>query len=97
MFTFTVEPDNGDPYEVTAKSRDLVRWEKLGGGRSLGKFEHNASMAWITEIAHVASVRQGLYSGSRDSFLTEVDVALHQQKKPAPDGEGESDPTQPAL
>jgi len=75
VITIDVSPDDGDPYEVTAKTRDLLTWEKAQDGRSAQKFETgNATLADLYEVAWVASKRQGLFTGSQKKFEESVDV-----------------------
>jgi hypothetical protein len=93
VFTFKVTPDGGgDPYEVTADSRDVARWERTGKGRSMQRLRDTMSFVDLYALAHVAAVRQGLFVGSLGEFEESVVFDIK-----APDDEGEDgDPTRPA-
>lgn len=88
MFTFRVLPDSGEPYELVARSRDVVTWEKGGRGRSLGKFAENPAMGDLYALAHAAALRQGQFAGPLTEFEQSVDVELI--------GETDADPTRTA-
>lgn len=91
MFSATITPDEGEPFELTAKSRDVVRWEKADPRRnSLGALESNTSMTAITALLFHAAVRQGLFAGDLEKWQDSVDVELH-----AP-GDDEAGPTRSA-
>lgn len=91
MFTFKIIPDASEPFEVVAKSRDIVRWEKGGRGRSFGKFADQANLSYtdLYSLAHATCVRRGLYGGSLADFEDGVDVELVGE-------DADTDPTQPA-
>lgn len=101
MFRLKVEPDGGEPFEVEAKSRDVVRWEKLppergAPPRNVGRLESAARMTDLTELAWCAAERRGLTSLSLKEFLDQVDVDA---VRAVVDDDGVavgSDPTQPA-
>lgn len=90
MFTFRVTPDHGEPFEVVAKERDVVRWEKGANGRKFGGFSDPSALSYVdlTALAHTACRREGLFDGPLNEFETTVDVRLI-------GGEG-MDPTQSA-
>jgi hypothetical protein len=89
VFTFKVVPDNGDPYEVTAGSRDVLTWEKSGKGRNVSKFRESMEMADLYRLAHIASRRLGLYAGDLREFEESVEIDLSEEDQ-------EPDPTRPA-
>lgn len=76
MFTFTVLPDNGKEYEVTATSRDVRAWEKKHRDNSLMKLTQDLKLDDLYQVAYIASVRQGLYSGSQADFEASVDLEM---------------------
>lgn len=92
MFTFTVTPDGGAPYEVTATSRDVLHWERITKGKTALSLAENGSMADLYSVCHLAAQRRGLYSGSRDEFEQTNDIEPHDDEE----GDGEPDPTPPA-
>lgn len=90
MFTFSVQQDGvAEPYEVTAKSRDVVVWEKTGRGRYLGQIQEKPSMTALAELAYIAARRAGRFTGTEAEFLAQCDV------EPVDDQEA-ADPTPPA-
>lgn len=97
MFTFTVKPDSAEEFEVTATSRDVVRWEKTGKGRSLGRFSDNPTMTDLYSLAHGAALRQGLWAGPVAEFEQSVDVELHSDdSNDSDEDDDESGPTRRA-
>ncbi|HEY0638716.1 MAG TPA: hypothetical protein VGD67_13785 [Pseudonocardiaceae bacterium] len=93
MITFKVTPDDGEPYEVTAGSRDVYRWEKTGRGRSFAQFQSDLRMTSMYELAHAAATRQGLYTSDLTAFIDahELETVAARDE----DDEGR-DPTRPA-
>lgn len=70
MFTFTVQSvDDGEQWQVTADSRDVVMWEKAHKGRTMKTLTENPSMTAYYELAHFAAKRQRLYNGSLNDFI----------------------------
>jgi hypothetical protein len=96
MFTFRIEPDGGEAFQVTAKSRDLVRWEQgvglpgrpAGRPRSLASVQQDMSMSALSEIAFVAARRAGKFDGDLHGFQDACEFEL------ISGDEAESDPTQ---
>lgn len=62
MFEFKVIPDGGEPYELTATSRDVYTWERISKGRNLRTLRDGIAMADLYELAWIAARRQGLTS-----------------------------------
>jgi hypothetical protein len=89
MFDFTITPDDGDPYEVTATTRDIARWEKTTKGASLRQLETEYRATDLYAIAYYAAVRQGLFDGKLQEFQDGADLELT--------GEEDEDPTRPAA
>lgn len=92
-FTFRVLPDDAETYEVTAKSRDIVHWEKRFK-RSLAAVTNDMSMAALTQLAYVAASRLGLTGGADYvTFESTVDIELvgddeDDEDSPGDDGAG---------
>ncbi|MGL5911658.1 MAG: hypothetical protein ACRCZP_16780 [Phycicoccus sp.] len=82
--TFWVTPDEGDPYEVVAGSRDVLIWERLGRGRKLAELGDNPTMSGLYSLAHVAARRQQLHAGSLAEFEATCDIDVQQQESPDP-------------
>lgn len=90
MFTFKVRPDDGQEFQVTATSRDVVMWERTTpGGRCFADLK-SAAMSDFYGIAFVAAKRQGLFAGDRRAFEDGVDMDIVEEDE-------EPDPTRPAA
>jgi hypothetical protein len=92
MFKFTIQPDDGDEFEVAVGSRDIVVWEKTGPGRSITAVLNNLKATDMYAIAHIAARRQQLFTGSLDEFEKTCDIATESMFAVV---EEEPDPTQP--
>jgi hypothetical protein len=88
MIAFKVTPDAGEPYEVTATSRDVYVWEKANRGKTFKAVAESGSIVDLTEIAYHAARRQGHYSGTLVAFAQEHDIEGTEDEEP--------DPTPPA-
>lgn len=90
MITFTVRPDGGEPYELTAGSRDVLQWERTTKGKSAATL---GDMADMYKVAWLAAKRQGLYDGSLQDFETTVDLETEGDEDGSDEG---PDPTRSA-
>lgn len=88
MFTFTVTPDGGEKFEVTAGTRDVLRWEKTTKGASLAQLKEGVTLGALYRIAHIAAVRQQLFTGSLAEFEESCELEFEEEDEP--------DPTKPA-
>lgn len=88
MFTFTVKPDGGKPFEVTAGTRDVLRWEKTTRGASLAQLKEGVTVGALYRIAHIAAVRQQLFTGTLAEFEDNCELEFEEEEEP--------DPTRPA-
>lgn len=87
----TVTPDDGEPYEVEATSRDVLVWEKTSRDhRTFQQLVNNQALTDIYRIAHIASRRLGLFGGDLAEFEKTCDVEQWQEESP------EADPTRSA-
>lgn len=93
MFTFKVLPDDGEPFDVVARSRDISLWERTHKGRTLKGLEASFSMAMMEELAVVAARRQNLYTGNLVEFRDTCDFEVEQDE--AEEGDEGLDPTRP--
>jgi hypothetical protein len=92
MFDFTISPDEGDPYQVTATTRDIAKWEKTTKGASLRQLETEYRATDLYAIAYHAAIRTGMFAGTLKEFQDGADLRM------LDDGEDEDeDPTQPAA
>lgn len=87
MFTFKVIPDDGDPFMVTARSRDVRLWERTNMGARFSGLS-DASIVDYEGVAFSAAKRQGLYTGTRESWDDSVDIDIVTEDEDA-------DPTKP--
>ena len=76
MFTFKITPDDGEPFEVVAHSRDIRLWEKAGPNRSFAKLTGDLKMSSLYELAHIAARRQQVYTGTLDEFGSTCDLMI---------------------
>ena len=98
MYDFQITPDDAAPYQLTARMRDVLAWERANPGRSAQQLTEDTRLSDIYWIAHHAAKRQGLYAGTRQEFEDSCDVAMATRVLVASedtDGDG-ADPTQPA-
>lgn len=87
MITLVVQPDEGTEYEITATSRDVVRWEKTHKGARLANLE-NASMGDLYALAYCAAVRLKKFAGTEEDFLNTVDIATREDEEATPTKRG---------
>jgi hypothetical protein len=87
---FRVTPDGGEPYEVTAGTRDVLVWEKTTPGAVASGLAEQQSLVDMYKIAWIASRRHGLFDGTLQQFEQNCDLD---------DGKDEPnvDPTNPAA
>ncbi|WP_181778926.1 hypothetical protein [Pseudonocardia pini] len=102
-YPFTVRPDDGDPYQVTADLRDVVAWEDAKPGRKVVDLMKNDYTARdVYELARLAAKRDGREVGSVKDFMRTAVVDLgHTLPKADADGDVDdlaesADPTRPA-
>lgn len=85
MFDFTVKPDGGDEFRVTATSRDVYVFEKATKGRrSMAAITTDMHMSDMYGLAHLAATRQQLFTGSLDEFAAGCDIDLADDEEPDP-------------
>jgi len=86
MFDFKVTPDGLDPYDVTAGSRDVLKWERTTKGKTVGSLSDAATLRMedLFKLAWIASARQGIYTGSLADFESGVDVEMKDDEEPDP-------------
>jgi hypothetical protein len=87
MFKFYVVPDEGEPYDVESKTRDIVVWEKSKAGRTVSQLVTNGSMTSYYELAHITAKRLGKTTQTLHEFMGGVDLEVTPTE--------EEDPTQP--
>lgn len=89
MFTITVRPDGQEPFEVTATTRDVLNWEKVGKDNNIAKLQAQQSVVDMYSIAHFACKRQQLFTGTLAEFEQNVDIDFDDDGQ-----EDGADPTQ---
>lgn len=92
MIPLRVIPDEGDPIDIDVTSRDVLRWERSGRGKTLKSFEQNPTMAAMYELAHTHLLRTKQFAGDLDELMATVDI--EELADEAEEGEGSADPTQ---
>jgi hypothetical protein len=75
MFTFKVTPDDGDPFDVPAGTRDVLMWEKNGRDRSISGLMSNLKATDMYAIAHIAARRQQLFTGTLAEFEETCEIS----------------------
>lgn len=95
---WTAYPDDGEPFDITASSRDILRWEKSKPGRSITQLMGGEPrMAEVYALACVAAVRAGDFTGSLAQFEETVDLDGREPEDQADADADEEGPTQPGL
>jgi hypothetical protein len=95
MFTVTVKPEGGEPFDIEVTTRDALKWERSGpkGRRSISNFTDNPRVDDLYSLTFVAVQRDGRYSGDIRQFEEECDLERHDTDG---DESDEAGPTQPA-
>lgn len=86
MIEVRIVPDEGDPYDLTVTSRDVMAWERTTKGMTFAKFQEQFSMTHLYNLAYRAAMRTRKFTGTLDDFESTVDIDLL---------EGDSDETDP--
>jgi hypothetical protein len=89
VIDFKIVPDGGEPYEVTATTRDILNWEKVTKGASLKQLMEELHAADLYKVAHFASKRTQLFTGTLQEFEATCDLEFELDTE-------ELDPTQSA-
>jgi hypothetical protein len=76
MYTFQIEPDDGEPFQVVARMRDVLAWERANPGKTAQELTENTKLGDIYWIAHHAAKRQGKFDGTRQEFENSCDVSM---------------------
>lgn len=85
MIGFKVVPEGGDEYEVTATSRDVYLFEKLNKGKTFQSLVNNLEMGDMYRLAHLASKRQQLFTGTLEEFTDSCDLEVNSDdEEPGP-------------
>jgi hypothetical protein len=75
VITLQVTPDDAEPYTVTATSRDVLMWEKTTkGDKSFVDLVQSPNLVDLYKVAHLASHRQGLFTGPYADFEATCEV-----------------------
>lgn len=69
-------PDEGEVYEVVAKTRDIEFWERTHRGRTVKTLTEQQSLTQLYEVAYVAAKRRGLCSGTYEDFRDSTDLEV---------------------
>ncbi|TKG58050.1 hypothetical protein [Prauserella endophytica] len=88
MIDFKIRPDGGEPFEVTATTRDILNWEKVTKGASLKQLMEDLHAGDLYKVAHFASKRTQQFTGTLQEFEQSCDLEFEIEE--------EKDPTQSA-
>jgi hypothetical protein len=91
VLNLKIMPDGAEPYEVTATTRDIAKWEKTTKGATFAAFQAEQKITDLYRIAFHAAVRRGLYTGTLADFEDGVDLDI------LDDDQDEPDPTRSAA
>lgn len=90
MFNYTLRPaDGGEDLHVVADSRDVLRWEKAGKGRSISKLLAEPTLSDAYILAYLAGKRTGVITCNPQEFEDGFLIVMTGEEPP--------DPTQSAL
>jgi hypothetical protein len=87
MFTVTVTPDGGEPFDVEITSRDGLKWERARKGRSISQFTENPSLEAMYSLTYVAVQRDGRFTGDIREFEEQCDIDKHPESEDEAEGE----------
>lgn len=76
MFTLKIIPDGAEPFEIRTGSRDIVKWESTGRGRSIGQLAENLRFTDLTDLAFITADRLGLFAGDIREWRESVDIEV---------------------
>lgn len=76
MIDIRVVPDGGEPWDVKVTARDVLKWERLGGDRSISALDDDIKMRDMYELAHLASQRTDKFTGSLEAFEDSCDLSF---------------------
>lgn len=97
LFTFDLQPDDGEAWQVVADSRDIYMWERSNKGASFGGLKNNLHMGDLYAIAWGAARRQKLIEQGTTlaDFIDRHRLEFDTSREPL--GEADPDPTQSAA
>ena len=91
MIDITVRPDDGEEYQVTATSRDILIWERTNRkGLIFADLMERLALDNLYWLAWITSRRLGLYGGTKQEFedthqiTFEVEEGAEDRKTPDP-------------
>jgi hypothetical protein len=74
MIELRVLPDDGEPYNVTARGRQILTWEQTSRNNTLLRLNEAPTMPDLYFLAHLVAVKEGKFSGSLAEFTAAVDI-----------------------
>lgn len=84
MINFMITPDDGEPYSLTAGSRDVMFWEKTTKGAALIQLREGLKLTDLYKIAWIAARRQSLFAGSLEEFEKTCELGYEEEPEPDP-------------
>jgi len=85
VITFQVRPDDGEPYELVADSRDVLGWEKQSKGRkTFMALMETLNLVDLYQVAHIAAKRLGKFAGELAEFERTCALEFNTEEEPDP-------------
>lgn len=84
MIEFKIKPDGGEPFAVTATTRDILNWEKVTKGASLKQLMDNLHTADLYKVAHFAARRTQQFTGTLQEFEQSCDLDFEIEEEQDP-------------
>jgi predicted Rdx family selenoprotein len=85
MLPFKIIPDDGEPFEIVATSRDVAKWERVTKGATFGALEVEKKISDLYKIAYHAAKRLGHWDGTLAEFEASCDFDLLDEEQNEPD------------
>lgn len=95
MFELKIIPDVGEPFDVTATSRDIAAWERGGKQRSMGRLTEELRMTDIIDMAWYAASRRDLTDLDIVQWRAGVDLDFELTKDKTTDTDDDQESTEP--
>lgn len=93
MINLKVMPDEGEPYELKATTRDIAKWERTNKGASFAGLQRDMHAKDLYVIAYHAATRKGLFAGTAAEFAESCDLDVLDDDDDEEDGEPDPTPS----
>jgi hypothetical protein len=71
-----VLPDDGEPYDLVVKSRDILAWERVTKGMTFSKLQDDLNMGHVYNLAWRAASRTRKFAGTLEDFEENHDIDI---------------------